>query len=241
MTPYYLAPPLILCLVMASRQGAKRFWSAVVIGLEITVFAYHHLNPWVWWLPVSGPGCDCGPRLSGSAPRGTDGVRRFGWWAGGRGPRRGDRGGGRAGATRAPSSARTSLTTGQLARPYCRHPVFLIKSDGAGVDDAKVSLATPTEEREAGDLAEDPTARIDAVGSSEDRLPAVGTPKWSWLMVAIPLVVVLVGGGVTDGCKRTPSSTSGSSGTSSPAMGPFSTSASGWRCTPIPCGCSSWR
>ena len=56
-----------------------------------------------------------------------------------------------------------------------------------------MSLATPTEEREAGDLAEDPTARIDAVGSSEDRLPAVGTPKWSWLMVAIPLVVVLVG------------------------------------------------
>ncbi len=27
----------------------------------------------------SGPGCDSGPRLSGSAPRGTDGGRRFGW------------------------------------------------------------------------------------------------------------------------------------------------------------------
>jgi hypothetical protein len=52
MTPYYLAPPLILCLVLASRQRAKRFWAAVVLALEVTVFAYHHLNPWVWWVPV---------------------------------------------------------------------------------------------------------------------------------------------------------------------------------------------
>ena len=52
MTPYYLAPPIFLCLIMASRQRGKRFWPAVVIALEITVFAYHHLNPWVWWLPV---------------------------------------------------------------------------------------------------------------------------------------------------------------------------------------------
>jgi hypothetical protein len=52
MTPYYLAPPLFLCLILASRQNAKRFWSAVVLGVEITLFAYHHLNPWVWWLPV---------------------------------------------------------------------------------------------------------------------------------------------------------------------------------------------
>jgi hypothetical protein len=53
MTPYYLAPPLVLCLVLASRQQAKRFWSAVVVAVEVTVFAYHHLNPWVWWLPVA--------------------------------------------------------------------------------------------------------------------------------------------------------------------------------------------
>jgi len=52
MTPYYLAPPLTLGLVMASRQGGKRFWAAAVISLEITVFAYYHLNPWVWWLPL---------------------------------------------------------------------------------------------------------------------------------------------------------------------------------------------
>jgi hypothetical protein len=52
MTPYYLAPPLFLCLIMASRQSRRRFWAAVIIALEITVFAYHHLNPWVWWLTV---------------------------------------------------------------------------------------------------------------------------------------------------------------------------------------------
>jgi hypothetical protein len=52
MTPYYLAPPLILAMVVASRQGHKRFYSATVLALEITVFAYHHLSPWAWWLPV---------------------------------------------------------------------------------------------------------------------------------------------------------------------------------------------
>jgi hypothetical protein len=24
----------------------------VIVSLEITVFAYHRLNPWVWWTPV---------------------------------------------------------------------------------------------------------------------------------------------------------------------------------------------
>jgi hypothetical protein len=52
MTPYYIAPPLFLALVLAARQGGKRFWAAVVLALEITVFAYHHLNPWVWWVPI---------------------------------------------------------------------------------------------------------------------------------------------------------------------------------------------
>jgi hypothetical protein len=52
MTPYYLAPPLIMCLVLTSRQSRKRFWASVAIAFEITVFAYHHLNPWVWWLTV---------------------------------------------------------------------------------------------------------------------------------------------------------------------------------------------
>jgi hypothetical protein len=52
MTPYYIAPPLFLALVLAARQGGRRFWAAVVIALEITVFSYHHLNPWAWWLPI---------------------------------------------------------------------------------------------------------------------------------------------------------------------------------------------
>jgi len=52
MTPYYIAPPLFLALVMASRHGGKRFWAAGVIAFELTVFAFHHLNPWVWWLPI---------------------------------------------------------------------------------------------------------------------------------------------------------------------------------------------
>jgi hypothetical protein len=52
MTPYYLAPPLILCLIMLARQRGKRFWPGAAIALETTVFSYHHLNPWIWWLPI---------------------------------------------------------------------------------------------------------------------------------------------------------------------------------------------
>jgi hypothetical protein len=52
MVPYYLGPPLLLALAIASYQGGKRFWAACVIALEITVFAYHNLSPWAWWLPV---------------------------------------------------------------------------------------------------------------------------------------------------------------------------------------------
>jgi len=52
MTPYYLAPPLILAMVMASRRNGRTFLAATVIALEIMVFSYHHLNPWAWWLPV---------------------------------------------------------------------------------------------------------------------------------------------------------------------------------------------
>lgn len=52
MTPYYLAPPLILTLAIASRQGGKRFAGVCMLAFEISFFAYHHLNPWAWWLPV---------------------------------------------------------------------------------------------------------------------------------------------------------------------------------------------
>ncbi len=52
MTPYYLAPPLILCLVLAARHSTRRFISAVILALAVTVFAYFHLGSWVWWLCV---------------------------------------------------------------------------------------------------------------------------------------------------------------------------------------------
>ena len=53
MVPYYLAPPLILTLVIASARGRWRFWVACVIAFGITVFAYQSLGPWAWWLPVA--------------------------------------------------------------------------------------------------------------------------------------------------------------------------------------------
>jgi hypothetical protein len=52
MTPYYLAPPLILALVMVARVDRRRFLAALVIVGEITYFSYRHLGPWRWWLPV---------------------------------------------------------------------------------------------------------------------------------------------------------------------------------------------
>jgi hypothetical protein len=52
MTPYYLAPPLFLILVMAARMDRRRFWAAVVIAGETTLYAYYRLGPWQWWLPI---------------------------------------------------------------------------------------------------------------------------------------------------------------------------------------------
>ncbi len=52
MCPYYLAPPLFLALVLVARSNRARFWSAVAIALATSVYAYFHLSPWVWWLPV---------------------------------------------------------------------------------------------------------------------------------------------------------------------------------------------
>jgi hypothetical protein len=52
MTPYYLAPPLILALVMTARLDGRRFWLSVIVSLELTTFSYHHLEPWIWWLPI---------------------------------------------------------------------------------------------------------------------------------------------------------------------------------------------
>jgi len=52
MTPYYLAPPLILLLVLAARADRMRFATAVATSFAISVYAYAHLGPWVWWLPI---------------------------------------------------------------------------------------------------------------------------------------------------------------------------------------------
>ena len=52
MTPYYLAPPLILTLVLVARKDLGRFGLAVAAAIGTSVYAYLHLNPWVWWLPV---------------------------------------------------------------------------------------------------------------------------------------------------------------------------------------------
>ncbi len=52
MTPYYLAPPLFLGLVLAARVGGARFWAAAALSLEVTILAYHHLNPWIWWSSI---------------------------------------------------------------------------------------------------------------------------------------------------------------------------------------------
>lgn len=54
MTPYYLAPPLIVALVAAARMGRLRFGIAAVVGLADTAFAYYRFSPWAWWLPVVG-------------------------------------------------------------------------------------------------------------------------------------------------------------------------------------------
>jgi hypothetical protein len=52
MTPYYLAPPLLLALTVACCRPGRRFWIASALALVATVFAYQHLAPWLWWIPV---------------------------------------------------------------------------------------------------------------------------------------------------------------------------------------------
>jgi hypothetical protein len=52
MTPYYLGPPLIFALIVASTHSGRRFWASVIVAFEIMVVAYNRLSPWAWWLPV---------------------------------------------------------------------------------------------------------------------------------------------------------------------------------------------
>ena len=52
MTPYYLAPPLILLLVLAARTDARRLAGSIAVALGISWFAYWRFSPWVWWTPI---------------------------------------------------------------------------------------------------------------------------------------------------------------------------------------------
>ena len=52
MTPYYLVPPFIVLLVVASVGPLWRFLAVVGVALGTAAFAYLHLPPWEWWLPV---------------------------------------------------------------------------------------------------------------------------------------------------------------------------------------------
>ena len=53
MLPYYLGPPLILAMAVASLQSRTRFAAAMAVSIGTMVFAYCcHLGPWAWWLPV---------------------------------------------------------------------------------------------------------------------------------------------------------------------------------------------
>ncbi len=52
MCPYYLAPPLFLAMVLVACSNRRRFGAAVMVTAAVSVFAYYHLSPWMWWLPV---------------------------------------------------------------------------------------------------------------------------------------------------------------------------------------------
>jgi hypothetical protein len=52
MTPYYLAPPLFLLLVLAARTDVRRLAGSIVVALGISWYAYWHFAPWVWWSPI---------------------------------------------------------------------------------------------------------------------------------------------------------------------------------------------
>jgi hypothetical protein len=54
MTPYYLAPPLIVALIAAGRMGRLRFGIAAASSVADTIFAYYRFSPWLWWVPIIG-------------------------------------------------------------------------------------------------------------------------------------------------------------------------------------------
>jgi hypothetical protein len=52
MLPYYLVPPFIVLLTLAAAGVTWRFWVAVFVVALTGVYAYEHLGPWQWWVPV---------------------------------------------------------------------------------------------------------------------------------------------------------------------------------------------
>jgi hypothetical protein len=52
MTPYYLAPPLLLGTALCANAGWRQLLGASVIAFEITIYSYYHLSAWKWWLPM---------------------------------------------------------------------------------------------------------------------------------------------------------------------------------------------
>jgi len=53
MDPFYLGPPLALILIAcALRPGSRRLLTASVIMVVATVFSFHHLAEWTYWLPL---------------------------------------------------------------------------------------------------------------------------------------------------------------------------------------------
>lgn len=53
--PYYLAPAIVLALIVAAGNSNRRTTLAVVSGGVATVITYWHANMWVWWLEMTVP------------------------------------------------------------------------------------------------------------------------------------------------------------------------------------------
>jgi hypothetical protein len=78
MDPFYLGPPLALILIAcALRPGWGRLLTASVIMVVATVFSYHHLAEWTYWLPLMsllalGLACGWPGRDAFGSPVGSD-------------------------------------------------------------------------------------------------------------------------------------------------------------------------
>ena len=89
---------------MVSRLSRRRFVAAAGVAVAISAYAYLHLNPWIWWLPIlAGLVVDHGIGLpAGNCPVRTGSIHED---VGERGLSRSRSGG--------PSSVRHRVPTGQ--------------------------------------------------------------------------------------------------------------------------------